>query len=163
AYDTPGMKDGQRSEFRGQTAEEDPHLNSALCPHRSASTLGRLRVFLGIIAVPISTSVPILRRAHAPAPRTRTLSKLRQTDHVFAFYADNYDGQGPMGYRNTSAGPVKQYISRVNSATSGQYVIIGLLYKAGLMDSPAAFFCPSETSDQSILRSSINPWPPGPD
>ena len=74
-----------------------------------------------------------------------------------------YDGQVPLGYRNTSSGPVKQYNSMVYSTTSGQYVIFGLMYKAGLMDSPLAFFCPAETNDQSIYKSPINPWPPGPD
>ena len=129
--------------------------------HRIGFTLVELLVVIGIIALLMSFLVPALGKANAAAKRTYCLANLRNVYRAFYTYADANRGQVPLGYRIVSGNPSKQYNSMLYSATTGKFVEFGLLYKAGLMNSPAAFFCPSESNPQSMLNTSTNPWPPG--
>jgi prepilin-type N-terminal cleavage/methylation domain-containing protein/prepilin-type processing-associated H-X9-DG protein len=126
---------------------------------RRGFTLVELLVVIGIIAVLISILLPTLGKAHAAAKKTQCLSNIRQVHQMFALYATENNDQVPLGYRANN----KQFNSMVYSNTSLQYVLFGLMYKGGYMDSPQAFFCPSENNPQSMYASEINPWPPGPD
>lgn len=71
----------------------------------------------------------------------------------------DYQDRVPLGYR---AGR-KQFNSMVYSSTAGKLVLFGVLYSAGQMPHPKAFFCPSETDPRSMFSTEANPWPPGPD
>jgi prepilin-type N-terminal cleavage/methylation domain-containing protein/prepilin-type processing-associated H-X9-DG protein len=122
-------------------------------------TLVELLVVIGIIAVLISILIPTLGKAHAAAKKAVCLSNLRQVHQLFALYAQENGDQAPLGYRAGN----KQFNSMVYSNTSNQYVLFGLMYKAGYMTSPQAFFCPAENNPQSMFDTDINPWPPGPD
>lgn len=128
---------------------------------RTGFTLVELLVVVGIIALLISILLPSISRANAAAKRTYCLSNLRGVFQSLAFYAEENRGQVPLGYRTVAGVPSKQYNSMVYSATTHQFVEFGLLYKAGYMDPPTPFFCPSETNPQSMLNTSTNPWPPG--
>jgi len=123
-------------------------------------TLVELLVVIGIIAVLISILLPTLARARASSERVNCLSNLRQVYTTFQFYALANRDQAPLGYR---LGKSKQFNSMVWSSTSKQYVLFGLIYKAGLMKTPRVFFCPSENNPQSMFATPINPWPPGAD
>lgn len=124
-------------------------------------TLVELLVVIGVIALLMSMLMPALGRANAAAKRTLCLSNLRSVYSAFSAYSQANRGQVPLGYRIVGGNPSKQYNSMVYSATTGKFVQFGLLYKAGLMTPPAAFFCPSETNPQSMLNTPTNPWPPG--
>ncbi len=126
-----------------------------------AFTLVELLVVVGIIALLISLLLPGIGKANAAAKRTYCLSNLRNVYHAMALYAEDSGGKVPIGYRSVGGNPSKQYNSMVYSATTHQFVEFGLLYNAGYMDPPNAFFCPSEVNPQSMLNTSTNPWPPG--
>ena len=126
-------------------------------PQHKAFTLVELLVVVGIIAVLIGILLPALSRAQESARRTQCLSNLRQVHQAFALYALVNRDQVPIGYRRT-----KQFNSMVWSNTSGAYVLFGLLYPFGGMDSPRVFFCPSEQNPKLDFDSPQNPWPPGP-
>lgn len=125
----------------------------------SAFTLVELLVVIGILAVLIALVLPAIGRANATARRAACLSNLRQVHVALLQYAAVNRGQVPVGYRDGR----KQFNSMIYSATSGQYVLFGLLYRAGLMNPPKVFFCPAENNPQAMLATSANPWPAGPD
>lgn len=130
--------------------------------HRKTGfTLVEILVVIGVLALLMSILVPALGRANAMAKRTVCLANLRSVYSAVSAYAQGNRGQTPIGYRIVGGNPSKQYNSMVYSATTGKFVQFGLLYKAGFMSSPAAFFCPSESNPQSMLNTTTNPWPPG--
>jgi prepilin-type N-terminal cleavage/methylation domain-containing protein/prepilin-type processing-associated H-X9-DG protein len=131
--------------------------------HFAGFSLVELLVVIGIITILISILLPTITKARESASRTQCLSNLRQVGMAFRMYAMMNNDQVPLGYRKGSDGPQKQLNSMVYSATAHRYVIFGWMYVAGMMTSPAVFYCPSENNPQSMFNSSINPWPPGPD
>jgi prepilin-type N-terminal cleavage/methylation domain-containing protein len=134
-------------------------LPAASKRERAAFTLVELLVVIGIVAVLIGVLLPALAQARDAATRTSCLSNLRQAHQMFALYALENRDQVPLGYR---AGR-KQFNSMVYSATTGRFVLFGLLYPTKYMRVPSVFFCPAETDERSMLGTPVNPWPPGPD
>jgi prepilin-type N-terminal cleavage/methylation domain-containing protein len=133
---------------------------------RRAFTLVELLVVIGIIAVLIAILLPSIARANAAAKRTACLSNLRQVHQMYLLYAMNNSDQVPLAYRDTDGTPtgkIKQFNSMIYSATTKQYVLFGLLYRAGYMKTPLAFYCPAANDPQSSFNTTANPWPPGPD
>jgi prepilin-type N-terminal cleavage/methylation domain-containing protein/prepilin-type processing-associated H-X9-DG protein len=122
-------------------------------------TIVELLVVIGIIAVLLSLLLPSLARAREVAKRTVCLSNLRQVHAAFSYYALNNNDRVPLGYRVGR----KQWDSMIWSSTSQKYCLFGILYLDGRMQTPQAFFCPSDTDPQSMYGSEINPWPPGRD
>jgi hypothetical protein len=51
----------------------------------------------------------------------------------------------------------------VYSATANRFVLFGLLYQCGLMNSPRIYYCAAEQDETRAFNTSRNPWPPGPD
>jgi len=130
---------------------------------RRAFTLVELLVVIGIIAVLIAILLPSIARANAAAKRTACLSNLRQVHQMMLMYAMNNADQVPLGCRIVGGNPIKQFNSMIYSGTSKFYVLFGLLYRAGFMREPRAFYCPAENDPQSSFNTIANPWPPGPD
>jgi prepilin-type N-terminal cleavage/methylation domain-containing protein/prepilin-type processing-associated H-X9-DG protein len=129
--------------------------------NRKAFTLVELLIVVGIIALLIAILMPVMAKAREAEQRASCLSNLRQIHHAFHYYAmDNHD-QVPLGYRQGK----KQFNSMIFSGTivPPRFVLFGLLYPVNLMHEPRVFFCPSETDDRSMINTSTNPWPPGPD
>jgi len=126
---------------------------------RGAFTLVELLVVIGIIAILLAILLPTIARAEESSRRVNCLSNLRQVYTTFVLYAQVNHDQVPIGYRIGK----KQFNSMIWSNTSNQYVIFGLLYRAGMMKTPQVFFCPSERNEQSMYNTPTNPWPPGSD
>lgn len=136
-------------------------LRSPSHVERCGLSIVELLVVLSVIAVVIAIAVPALSHHRESAIRTSCMSNLRQMHQLFTLYAASYRDQVPLGYRNS-----KQFNSMIYSATSppdGNFVLLGLLYKEGLLDSPNVCFCPAETNQQLMHNTPSNPWPPGPD
>lgn len=126
---------------------------------RSGFTLVELLVVIGIIALLVSILLPVISKAQESARRASCLSNLRQVHHAFSFYALDNKDRVPLGYR---AG-FKQFNSMVFSKTSGKFCLFGILYQGQYMNDPRIFFCPSESDPRSMLKTDVNPWPPGSD
>ncbi|MEM6313160.1 MAG: type II secretion system protein [Planctomycetota bacterium] len=119
----------------------------------SGFSLVELLVVIGIIAILVSTLVPIVGKARETARRANCLSNQRQVHYAFSLYAHTNDDRVPIGYRRT-----KQLNSMIFSVSADQFVLMGKLYPAGLMDDASIFFCPSETNPQFVFDSDANPW-----
>ena len=131
---------------------------------RTASSAGgfslvELLVVIGILAVLIGVLLPALARARDQANRATCLSNLRQVNQAVMFYANVNRDQVPLGYRSNT----KQFNSMIYSSTAQRFVLFGLIYKAGTLPAPQAFFCPAERDPRSMFATPENPWPPGED
>jgi prepilin-type N-terminal cleavage/methylation domain-containing protein len=122
---------------------------------RAGFTLVELLVVIGIIALLISMLLPAVNRARQQALKTACLSDLRQIHLSFALYAQDNQGQVPLGFRTVS----KQYNSMAYSATAGDWVLFGLLTQGGYMKEKRVLFCPAENNPKFMLNTSDNPWP----
>ena len=121
---------------------------------RRGFTLVELLVVLGILALLIGILLPSLGKARESAKRVACLSNLRQAHLAFVYYAADERDQVPLGYRKA-----KQYNSMLFSATSGRYVLFGLLFQRGLMGDGRAFYCPAEANPAFERDTPPNPWP----
>lgn len=123
---------------------------------RSAFTLIELLVVVAIIALLMGILLPTLASARESARRSACLSNLRETHRAFFYYASDHHGRVPLGYRSAS----KQFNSMIYSASAGgQWVLFGLLYSGGVLQSPQILFCPSETNRKFKFNTAENPWP----
>jgi prepilin-type N-terminal cleavage/methylation domain-containing protein/prepilin-type processing-associated H-X9-DG protein len=121
----------------------------------NAFTLVELLVVIGIIALLISILLPTLGKAREVARRAACLSNLRQVHQAFHFYALENRDQVPLGHRSAS----KQFNSMVFSATSGRWVLFGLLTQGRSMPDARVLFCPSEANPKFMFDTEANPWP----
>ncbi|MEM8875387.1 MAG: type II secretion system protein [Planctomycetota bacterium] len=120
---------------------------------RAAFSLVELLVVIGIIAILVATLIPIVGKARETARRANCLSNQRQVHYAFALYAHENDDRVPIGYRRT-----KQLNSMIYSVSAEQFVLMGKLYPAGLMDQGSIFFCPSEANEQFTFATNDEPW-----
>lgn len=135
-------------------------------------TLVELLVVIGIIAILIAILLPALGKARQQALKTTCASNLRELGNFFRIYATQYNDILPVG---TCGGGEKQftYVAGWDNGTKWVPVGMGALAATpGLVKSPKAFFCPSETDNQFMfdtkpIRNDGNPWvfyndPPSP-
>lgn len=122
---------------------------------RCAFTLIELLVVVAIIALLIAILLPSLGSARERAKRSTCLSNLHQVHLAFAYYAQNFNDEVPIGYRTVS----KQFNSMIYSATVSQWVLFGLLNQTGYLKTPQALYCPSETNSKFLYNTTDNPWP----
>jgi type II secretory pathway pseudopilin PulG len=115
-----------------------------------------LLVVIGIIALLIAILLPTLSSARKSARQVNCLSNLRQLHATYLLYANDFEGQVPLGY--TYGWKQYNYLLRQNTVPS--YRWMGLLYEHGAFESPEAFYCPSEVDDLLKFNTDRNPWPP---
>lgn len=126
---------------------------------RRGFTLIELLVVVAIVAVLAALLLPTLGKAREAASRAVCLSNLRQTHLVLLVYATYNHDQLPLGFRDGSPAGIKQFNSMIYSGTSKHFVLFGLLQQAGLLNEPAALYCPSETDPARQYNTPQNPFP----
>ena len=137
--------------------------------NRHAFTLVELLVVIGIIALLIGILLPSLNRAREAAKRTQCLSNMRELGNALRIYAVENKDTCPIGGikadpSSGSAGvdPEMQYSFTYTvfwRGPSGQGVAgLGLLAMSGLMKTPQAFYCPSESDESFMYNTRANPW-----
>lgn len=133
-------------------------------------TLVELLVVIGIIAVLISILLPALNKARESAKRTQCLSNLRSIAEMINIYADEANGQVPIGF----SGPLgdgsfqnNYFLSRTSGTPSPGYPVrfvgLGLLFQSGVLTeaSGRVFYCPTFNGGPDHDYNGMNnPWPP---
>jgi prepilin-type N-terminal cleavage/methylation domain-containing protein len=130
------------------------HPSHRPSPRPKAFTLVELLVVIGIIALLISILLPALSKAREQAQQTACLSNLRQLGAAMQLYANDYKDQIPIGYR--SGQPWTGYF--ISDGTS--YTLMGLMYLSNHMDTPQAYYCPSQPDTRFQFNTPQNPFPP---
>jgi prepilin-type N-terminal cleavage/methylation domain-containing protein len=129
---------------------------------RSAFTLVELLVVIGIIALLISILLPSLNKAREAGNRTVCLSNLRQFGMAIQMFSMQSKGDVPLGYIQNGSGAQMgwNYVAHLNRGSgTPTAILLGALVEPKLLQSPKAFYCPSEKNDQWSYSTEINPWP----
>jgi prepilin-type N-terminal cleavage/methylation domain-containing protein len=135
--------------------------------HRRGFTLVELLVVIGIIAVLIGILLPTLSKAREASKRTVCLSNLRELANSFRIYGATFKDYCPIGFMDQKA--FSYFVFWNNSGSQlPRFSSMGLLWEAGILKNPKAFFCPSEEKERFSWQPnppggySVNPWPPIP-
>ena len=119
-------------------------------------SLVELLVVIGIISVLAALLTSAAGSARESAKRTVCLSNLRQLGAAYQIYALRFGDRVPIGYSNSS----RQFNYLIYDGPSGGPRWGALLYYAGLIDAPRAFYCPSERHPYWQFDTPDNRWPP---
>ena len=136
------------------------------CPRSRKSpagfTLIELLVVIAIIGLLIGILLPALGAARNSGRRVACLSNQRQLAIAVFAYADDFDGQMPLGHSLGPGAGWRQYNYLLRSVGGdGSWAMrwMGLLYNHGAFESPEAFYSPAEKDELVQLDTEINPWP----
>ena len=136
---------------------------------RKAFTLVELLVVIGIIAVLVGILLPSLNRAREAAKRTQCLSNMRELGSALRIYGVENKDVCPIGgikadpaTGNAGTDPEMQYSFTYTvfwRGPSGQGIAgLGLLAFSGLLKTPHAFYCPSQTDEFFMYNTPQNYW-----
>jgi prepilin-type N-terminal cleavage/methylation domain-containing protein/prepilin-type processing-associated H-X9-DG protein len=121
---------------------------------KKAFTLVELLVVIGIIAILISILLPALTRARESANRAACLSNLRTVGQMLWIYANTNKDQVPLGTIK------ERYQEAYWVRLDNRWPTWGPLYQSKLMNSPAAFYCPSAADPFHVYNGTSNVWSP---
>lgn len=126
---------------------------------RSCFTLIELLVVVAIISILAALLLPALHQARLKAQSSLCQSNLKQMGVYMMSYAQDYDEHFPVGQFTND----RQNNFLFWQAANSQWSHFGLLYLAGYVPMPAAFYCPAykDSSDYQYNQGASNPWPPG--
>ncbi|MCC6682699.1 MAG: prepilin-type N-terminal cleavage/methylation domain-containing protein [Phycisphaeraceae bacterium] len=126
-------------------------------PRRKGFTLIELLVVISIIALLISILLPALRKSRDTARFITCSANVRQMAQVDALYANDYDGQIPLGWRNSQS---FNYLFHTFPG-GGLFIEFGAVYRGGYTNDWRYHECP--TASDAILGTPFYPsnWPPG--
>jgi len=123
---------------------------------RRAFTLIELLVVISIIALLIAILLPALGAARESAKRTQCASNLHQISIGYYTYAVERDGVLPLGYIHHN--PDSNYAMIARSGTASNYMMLGDLFEADIIQDGKIFYCPSQTWDIFMYDSTENRW-----
>lgn len=128
-----------------------------------AFTLVELLVVIAIVALLIGVLLPALEGARRAGLRSVSASNQRQLVLGIVTYAHDNDDRVPLGYSLGPAPGWKQYnyLLRTNPPGGNPSLRwMGLLWEAGALETPEAFYCPAERDPLMSFDTEDNPWPP---
>jgi prepilin-type N-terminal cleavage/methylation domain-containing protein len=135
-----------------------------------AFTLVELLVVIAIIAVLLAVLLPSLQNAKGLAKRLQCSSRLKGLGSSLQPYCDAYDGMMPLmnfevvGGKWTFQNAIRAhfiYSAYDATATPKQaWLLLGCLFKAGLIDNGKLFYCPATEGwlDEYMSYSTPAPW-----
>lgn len=118
-------------------------------------TLIELLVLITIISILASLLLPAIAMVRSASSKVRCASNLRQLGIAVMVYADNYQGQAPLVYDDWSKRSNYMFTNYYNGICG-----FGMLYYAGVFDTPLTFFCPKWSGTSHGFQGPNNPWPP---
>ena len=125
-------------------------------------TLIELLVVIAVIGLLLAIVVPSLNMAREYGKRTVCSANLKSIGNCLVLYAEAHDGTLP--YNDDPDHPYTAYRGDKDFAlhpTGRTPMKLGLLYEAGLIDSPKALYCPSNRLSWVQYESYITPGPWG--
>jgi len=155
------------------SAAADASLSNSRGRGRSGFTLIEMLAVIVIVTLLVALLLPALARSRRAAQAAVCGSNQRQVHTAFYNYlvgekslpklTAQLDARPP--FESNADLFVPYYLSPAiwhANASGSQFVNFGKLWEQHLLDSPQAFFCPTQTHPEFQFATPVNAWPPDP-